>query len=626
MDRFRGAPGRLGLTRLLAQTGKVLRLARTEGVHELAERVRFRLKRSRDKTAYRAWVERYATLTEPDRAAIRSRLRELPYRPLISVVMPIYNTDEVWLRQAIGSVLRQLYPHWELCLADDNSSLPHVRAVLEEYAARDIRIKLVFRDRNGHISAASNSALALASGEFVALLDHDDELAEHALYVVVEELNRHPEADLLYSDEDKIDQRGRRYEPFFKPDWNPDLFYSLNLVTHLAVYRRSVLDAVKGFREGLEGSQDYDLTLRVIERIPPAAIRHIPQLLYHWRAIPGSVALAPEEKEYAHEAARQAIRAHLERRGVPAEVRGAPENANLHRVVYPLPAPAPLVSLILPVSGQPVLLRRSVASLLARTDYAPFELLLAGGPAVDTAEALQGLREDPRVRVLNVRAAAPAVAAGVAMACARGEVVGLLGLVEPIADDWLGEMVSHALRPEIGAVGAKLYDRAGAIAHAGIILGAGGVASWIYRGLLKSEAHTIARLLTVQNYSAVTGACLVARREVIEQVGGLDAEHLPSAYFDVDLCLRLSESGYRTLWTPYAELRWLEADTTGPPAEEVSGNLTLAQQERYMMSRWGGVLHRDPNFNPNLSPEREDGGLAVPPRLSFPWASAGPTG
>ena len=248
-------------------------------VADVIERAWLRLGRVRKYMAYRAWARRHATLTELDRQAIRSRLRELSYQPLISVVIAVYNTHEAWLRKAIDSVLRQLYPKWELCLADDHSSRPHVRPILREYAAGEPRIKLVFRDRNGHISAASNSALTLATGEFVALLDHDDELSEHALYMMVEELNQYPGAHLLYSDEDKIDHRGRRYGPHFKPDWNPDLFYSLNLVTHLAVYRRSLVEEVGGFREGLKGSQDYDLTLRVIERIPPAAIRHIPHIL-----------------------------------------------------------------------------------------------------------------------------------------------------------------------------------------------------------------------------------------------------------------------------------------------------------------------------------------------------------
>jgi O-antigen biosynthesis protein len=533
--------------------------------------------------------------------------------------MPVYNTGEAWLRKAIDSVLRQLYPRWELCVADDNSSRPHVRAILEEYADRDPRIKLVFRDRNGHISAASNSALALATGDFVALLDHDDEFAEHALYLVVEELNRHPGADLLYSDEDKIDERGRRYEPHFKPDWNPDLFYSINLVTHLAVYRRSLLEEIGGLREGVEGSQDYDLTLRVIERISPAAIRHIPHVLYHWRAIPGSVALAPQEKEYAHEAARDAIRTHLERRGIQAEVCAAPGHPTLHRVVYPVPTPAPLVSLVMPLTGRPEALRRVVTALLTETDYAPFELLLSGEQAAEAKPLLSGL-EDPRLRILESSTRAPAVAAAQALACARGEIVALIGLVEPLGRHWLAEMVSHALRSDIGAVGAKLYDQGGAIAHAGIVLGAGGVASLPYHAMPKRQAAWILRLLTIQNCSAVSGACLVSRREVFEQVGGLDAANLPHGYFDVDLCLRLSQAGYRILWTPYAELRWLHGNPAGSAAYDTTGAGALAE-EQFLRSKWGNALSYDPYFNPNLSLAWQTGGLAAPPRRVVPWAS-----
>jgi O-antigen biosynthesis protein len=440
----------------------------------------------------------------------------------------------------------------------------------------------------------------------------------------VEELNRHPEADLLYSDEDKVDHLGRRYEPHFKPDWNPDLFYSLNFAMHLAVYRRSVVEAMGGFREGVEGSQDYDLTLRVIEHIPAAAIRHIPQLLYHWRAVPGSVAMAPREKEYAHEAARQAIRAHLLRRGVVAEVRPAPDDPTWHRVVYGLPSPAPLVSLILPVTGRAELLPRVVAALLTGTDYAPLELLVASAGLGDLTPLLEGFREDPRVRVVGVRTAAPAAAAAEAIADARGEVVGLLGFVEPITRRWLAEMVSHALRPEIGAVGAKLYDQAGVIAHAGIVLGVDGVAGRLYRGVPRSQASRTPLLLAIRNCSAVTGACLVARRDVLEQVGGLDAANFPNVYFDVDLCLRLSEHGYRTVWTPYAELRWLNCDLPRPSQDETAGVGTLAQEERFLLSRWGDMLHRDPYFNPNLSLDWQDGGLAVPPRYLVPWTSAGP--
>jgi hypothetical protein len=378
---------------------------------------------------------------------------------------------------------------------------------------------------------------------------------------------------------------------------------------------------VGGFREGVEGSQDWDLTLRVIERIPRTAIRHIPHVLYHWRAAPGSAALAPGEKVYAYEAARRAIRAHLQRCGVRAEVQGDSENPTLHRVVYPLPDPAPLVSLILPATRRLELLYRVVGALLAHTDYPCFELLIAGDVS-DAGHRLHYLQNDPRVRLVDAATAAPAVAAVEALACARGEIVGLLGLVEPLTDQWLAEMVSHALRPDIGAVGAKLYDEAGAIAHAGIVLGLAGVAGRIYRGVSKSEARGIARLLTIQNSSAVSGACLVTRRSALEQAGGLDAVNLPSVYFDVDLCLRLAESGYRTVWTPYAALRWLDSERLGPPAEEILKGGTLAQEQAYMRSRWGSILANDPNYNPNLSLEREAVLLAMPPRHSVPWASA----
>jgi GT2 family glycosyltransferase len=624
-DAGRRASRSGGPDHLIAVPGQASRGARLDGWKSITDRLQSRLQRRRDTIAYREWVKRYATLTEADRVAIRSRISRLADRPLVSIVMPVYDTGEAWLRRAIESVLGQLYPRWELCVADDCSSRPHVRAILQEYAARDSRIKLVFREQNGHISAASNSALALATGEFVALLDHDDELAEHALYAVVEELNRHPSADLLYSDEDKIDERGRRYEPFFKPDWNPDLFYSLNLVTHLAVYRRSVLEAVNGFRVGVEGSQDYDLTLRVIEHIPPTSIRHIPQVLYHWRAIPGSVALAPKEKDYAHEAARLAIRAHFERRQVPVQVCAASATPSLHRVVYPMPAPPPLVSLVLSGTGRPAVLRRSVASLLSRTDYAPFELLIGGAAAEEIARALHGVGPDRRIRILDQPGGAPAVAASRAIACAAGEIVGLLGLVEPMEPGWLGEMVRHASRPDIGAVGAKLYDDAGGIAHAGIVLGGTGTASGIHRGVLKAQAQASARLVSVQNYTAVSGACLVVRKEILELAGGLDTEHLPSVHFDVDLCLRLNEAGYRTLWTPYAQLRWLDAPEAGPADIDASEHGTTAREWRYMLSRWGGVLRCDPNYNPNLSLASEPGGLAAPPRWLAPWASAAPT-
>lgn len=618
MDEHPSRQSAAAVDEVLTTTGRVLRMVRREGMRGVADRLQARLDSRRSSAMYRAWVKAYDTLTAADRKAIRARVQLLQYRPRISVIMPVYNTEEVWLRRAIESVLGQLYPHWQLCVADDHSSRPHVRPVLEEYARRDPRLTLVFRDRNGHISAASNSALRVATGEFVALLDHDDELAEHALYMMAEELSGHPEADLIYSDEDKIDHRGRRHDPHFKPDWNPDLFYSMNLVTHLALYRRSVVEAAGGFHEGVEGSQDYDLTLRLVERIAPARIRHVPFVLYHWRAIPGSTALASGEKEYAHEAARRAIGSHLERRGIVAEVRPAPGNTRLHRVVYPVPRPPPRVSLILPAARASELLCQSVAALLRRTEYASFELLVACVPGARGESRLSAFADDPRLRVLELPADGPAALMRAALGRSCGDVIGLLGLVEPLDSNWLAEMVSHAMRPEIGAVGAKLYDQRGAMAHAGLVLGLGGVADSPHRGLGSPQARQLPRLCTIQNCSAVSGACLVVRRELIDLVGGPDVTCFPSAYFDIDLCLRLGQSGFRTLWTPCAELRWLDADAGGTSRGHAVGS---ADEQRAMMSRWGDLIRCDPGYNPNLSLIRGDGSLAIPPRRPRPWGA-----
>jgi len=304
------------------------------GIHDLAREgsrtpvipyLRERFGRARYRAEYRHWwIRRCERLSRRDIRAIRQTTTRLTYQPLLSVLMPVYNTDERWLRRAIESVQHQLYSNWELCIADDRSTDPRVGEVLREIQSSDPRLRIHFRDVNGHISAASNSALALASGEFIVLLDHDDVLPRHALAAVVHELNRHPDADIVYSDEDRIDEAGRRYDPYFKPDWNPELFYSQNLISHLGVYRTAMVRQVGGFREGFEGSQDYEMALRVVEETQPARIRHIPLILYHWRAIPGSAALDVHQKSYATDAARLAVEAHFTRTGVEATIEPAP--------------------------------------------------------------------------------------------------------------------------------------------------------------------------------------------------------------------------------------------------------------------------------------------------------------
>ncbi|OYD82297.1 hypothetical protein CHT98_21315 (plasmid) [Azospirillum brasilense] len=575
------------------------------------------------KTAdYETWIRLYDALVPEELAAIRADVARLARRPLISVVMPVHNTPESFLREALDSVLGQLYPDWELCIADDASTAPHVAALLAEYQARDQRIKVVRRARNGHISAASNSALELATGEFVALMDHDDRLTPHALYMIAVELNRHPDADILYSDEDKIDAQGRRHDPYFKSDFNLDLLHGQNMINHLGVFRRSLVGRIGGFREGFEGSQDYDLTLRAVEATVPERIRHIPAILYHWRVFPESTAFSMVDLPRATAAAHRALTEHFQRRGVQASVEVSPSTHRFTRIRYALPDPAPRVSLIVPTRDKVGLLKGCVDGLLQRTDYPDLEVIIVDNNSEEakTFAYFDTLKDEPRVRVLRYDAPFNYSAINnFAVAQATGSVIGLINNdIEVIGPDWLTEMVGHALRPEVGAVGAKLYYADGTIQHAGVITGIGGVAGHGHKGFPRDAHGYFSRAQLTQNLSCVTAACLVTRKAVFDEVGGLDDRNLAVAFNDVDFCLRLREAGYLVVWTPFAELYHLESASRGPDTAPDKVQRFNAEAD-YMSRRWGDRMARDPYYNPNLTLDTEDLGLAFPPRVTKPW-------
>ena len=572
---------------------------------------------------YAAWIEQFDTPTLEEQVGLRAELEDLSpaQRPLISVLLPVYNTPEIWLVKAIESVRAQFYPHWELCIADDASREPQVQQVLADYARRDARIKVMRREENGHISAASNSALALATGEFVALLDHDDELAPRALADVVLALVRQPELEFIYSDEDKIDEQGRRYDPYFKPDWNPDLLLGQNYTCHLSVFRTARVRAAGGFRIGLEGSQDWDLTLRVVTGLDASRIHHLPRVLYHWRAIPGSTALVIDQKsDYPFIAAKQALTDHLARTQVAAEL--VPVAGHHWRIRRALPAPAPKVSVIIPTKNAAGLLRRCVGSVLAQTTYPDFEILVVNNRSDDPAtlayfEELRALG----VRVLDYDApfnfsALNNFAAG----AAHGSLLAFLNNdLEVLSGDWLDEMAAQALRPEIGAVGALLYYPNDTVQHAGVVLGltgpAGrdGVAGHAFKGAARGAEGQRNRLRLAQNYSAVTAACLVIRRATFEAVGGFNAADLSVAFNDIDFCLRVQQAGHRNLWTPFAEFYHHESASRG--AEDTPEKVERFNREAaYMRRVWGRRLDRDPAYNPNLTLTQEDFSLAFPPR------------
>ncbi len=566
---------------------------------------------------YAAWVETFGRLTPEKAAALRARLAALPAakRPLLSVLMPVYNPPERWLARAIDSVREQVYENWELCLADDASTAPHVRPLLERYAAADPRIRVVFRTENGHISHASNSALDLARGEFVALLDHDDEIAPDALAEVTLLLVAQPDADIVYTDEDKIDEDGRRYTPYFKPDYLPDLLTGQNCLSHLSVYRTALVRAVGGFRPGYEGSQDWDLALRVVDRTTPDRVRHIPKVLYHWRAVSGSTAREVSEKDYSLDAARRALLDHFARRGIEVEVRPVP--GSHWQIVHPLPAPHPLVSIIIPTHNAAALLRTCVASIFARTDYAPYEILIVNNRSDDpeTLAFFAELTPESNVRVIDYDAPFNFSALNnFAVRHARGEVVCLLNNdIEVITGRWLDELVSHALRPEIGAVGAMLYYPNLTVQHAGVVLGLGGVANHAFINHAHGTDGQMNRARLVQNYSAVTAACLAIRRTVFEQVGGFNETDLPIAFNDIDFCLRVRAAGYRNLWTPFAELIHYESASRGKE-DTPEKQARFDREAAYMRRTWGEQLDHDPAYNLNLALNVEGWDLAWPPR------------
>jgi O-antigen biosynthesis protein len=564
---------------------------------------------------YLGWVNEFDVISDSTRIHIRARVEALRKKPLISILMPAYNSTAAWLDGAVASVSKQLYPHWELCIADDASTDPNVRLLIERWAGIDSRVKTVFSKVNSHISAASNDALAMARGEWVALLDHDDVLTEDALYWIADAINRHPDCRLIYSDEDKIDETGIRSDPYFKCDWNTDLFYSQNMFSHLGVYHAALVREVGGFRLGLEGSQDYDLALRCLEKIKSEQIHHIPRVLYHWRMHADSTAQNADAKPYAMIAGARALNDHFERQSLNAHAEPVGYG---YRVRYVLPEVLPLVSLIIPTRNKIKLLRQCVNSIVEKTSYSNYELIIIDNGSDDraTLRYLEELSQMPRVRVMrNDQPFNYSALNNSAVKVARGEMVGLVNNdVEVISPDWLGEMVSHALRPEVGAVGARLWYSDDTLQHAGVMLGIHGVAGHVHRYLPRGSVGYCGRAALIQSFSAVTGACLVVRKSSYEAVGGLNEVELQVACNDIDFCLKLREAGYRNIYTPYAELYHHESASRGfdDTPEKMARS---AKEVAYIKQRWGDILLNDPAYSPNLTLDAEDFSLAWPPRV-----------
>lgn len=571
------------LRRLKADPGRIGRMARDlQGVIETPP-------------DYARWMERHERLDDATLRAQREESAAFGWRPLFSIVVPTYRTPAGILEAFVESVLAQSYPHWELCIADDASPDPGLRGALERYAAADRRIRVRFRDHNGHIAEATNTALALATGDYICLMDHDDTIAPNALHEFASLLNQDPGLDLIYSDEDKITPDGRtRYDPFFKPDWSPDYLEACMYTAHFACYRTTIVRQVGGFRTAFNGAQDYDFVLRFTEKA--GRIAHVPKVLYHWRSIPGSTAASVSSKDYVVDAGVRALAGRAERTGTPDFVRPTRYDGcfELRRKVEGTPR----VSIVMTAAGQPAdgePAAERLRAVMEASTYRPLEPVLvhdgSAGPRAHPA--------DPLVHAQGAGPGAnPAARRNRGAAAASGEYLLFVDeSIRVITPDWVEAMLSVAQRPGVGAVGAQLLAGNGRLRHVGVVF-RDGSPGHVRRGFDGDDPGYFFSTAGQRNYLAVSGACLLVRRDHFLAVGGFD-ETMAAGLADIDLCLALVGHGLRIVYTPQARLQWTGPDAPAPTARETEG----------FRRKWAGLLRRDPYYSPWFD--------AAPPRFEL---------
>jgi GT2 family glycosyltransferase len=595
---------------------KGMAVIKKEGLCEFLFRAWDYLKTNRQiilgkKSDYDRWIKNNS-LSEERIAEIKHEIYGFHYKPKISVIMPVYNVSKIWLEKAINSVKFQFYENWELCIADDGSTTKYIRQTLERYARKEKRIKLKYLERNQGISGASNAALSMATGEFVAMLDNDDEISFNALYEYVKLLNNNQEADLIYSDEDKIDVKGNRQQPFFKPDYSPELLLSMNYVCHFSMFRKSLINDMGGFRYGYEGSQDYDLILRFVEKTKPERVFHIPKILYHWRKIPGSAAAITEAKDYAFVSAKKALSDYLERNNIDGEVFDG-KFLGSYRVKRKI-LHNQKVSILIVFKDQLEALKTCTISILDKTNYRNYEIVLINNQSEQekTFEYLERLRANPIIQIMGYDKVFnySAINNYIISQLNSEYFILLSNNAEVISPDWIETMLEFGQRKDVGAVGTLLYSSNGKIRHAGIIVGIRGAAGNSHRYFRKNAMGYFGRIKLVQNLSAVSGACLMTKKSVFTKADGFD-ENLSHHFFDVDYCLRIRERGYQVIYTPYAELYHHNPESKSlekyPDVKE-----TFEKQKRYFQEKWEDLLTKgDPYYNPNLAIDKEDFSINV---------------
>ncbi len=581
----------------------------TKGPMGVIEKIKSKVNRNKKTLSinqqYQIWLDKnFPKERELNKQKLISN--KFKYRPKISIITPVYNTQDKFLRECIESVLNQTYDNWELCLVDDASTKPSVKKILEEYRKKDKKIKVSYRKKNGHICRTSNDALKLASGEFIALLDHDDILWPNALFEVVKLLNGKPNTQFVYSDEDKLDEQGNHIDPFFKPDWSPDYLRSINYITHFTLIKKELIDKVGGFRPNYEGAQDWDLFLRTTRELEKdvRAIQHLSTVLYSWRKSPDSTAsekYVKQVKSYAYKSQKKALEEDLKERGFTGKVL-ATEYLGLWRVKYDIIG-NPLVSIIIPTKDQYQYISKCLSSILQKTTYKNYEIIIVDTGSTD--KKVFKLYEQMKKVLYWHKQFNFAAVCNFAAKQSKGEYLLFLNNdTEIITPNWIESLLEHAQRKEIGAVGCKLLYPNNTIQHAGVIFNPKNKLDGItlpdhaFKGYTNGFDHNLfnSRIYGVSNYLAVTGACVMINKLKYFAASKLD-EKFKIAFNDVDLCLKLFQQGYYNIYTPFSILTHHESISTKKPSDPKRNQALFEKELRLLYGKWKSLIDDDPFFN-----------------------------
>lgn len=556
------------------------------------------IKIKKEKEKYKQWIIQ----NEPNKEELdKQRNIKFAYTPKISIVIPLYNTPIHYFEELVECLLNQTYINWELCLADGS---PKKNERIEQICKRDIRIKYIFLSENKGISQNTNEALKLATGEYVALVDHDDLLPDFCLFEIVKCINNNPNVEFIYTDEDKfIDSKDSRYDPHFKPDYAPDTLKSNNYITHLSVFKIELMNKLGGFREQFDGAQDYDIIIRAIEETNN--IIHIPKVLYHWRVHPSSTSMVASSKPYAFEAGKMVVEQHLKRLNIEGEVKQSSEAPGIYEIKYKVLGD-PKVSIIIPNKDSIKLLKKCIDSIIKKTTYNNYEIIIVenNSERKSTFKYYKKLQENPKINIVfypqSVFNYSSIINYGVKR-CSGDFVVQLNNDTELITPDWLEKFIGYAQRKEIGAVGARLYYSDKSIQHAGMAIGIGGIVANLYTRVPYGIHAYFAREVLIANVTGVTGACLFCRKEIYEEVGYMDENDFKVAFNDADFCLKIREKGYLIVYNPYIELMHYESKTRG--YEDTPEKKKRFEQEcEKFRKKWSAALKAgDPYYNINFS-------------------------